>query len=371
MKKGIFLIGIFAFMFMAVPNVGAMSTTHTISFDTLGGNPTTIDAQTKESGSSLDPVEDPTKEGYEFGGWYYIDETIPEPYNKVAFEGEVKAWMPENLTLYASWVQTVDALSFNIVLPVGTTLNGEELPDVNVTSANDTKYQAYPEGAGIITSFPSIMPSGYDTGFVGTVENGNSYYVELWVSPKAGYKFNPNATIKVNGTTDIEVGQYYQDADGKLNEYAQEGGFLLYAKVKAGTSSTSEYKIVSGNSQTFESGKDLVIKADGALDKLTGIKVDGTLIDSANYTTASGSTILTLKADYLSTLSAGNHTVTFVYTDGSVDAAFTIPNATGTTTATKTYANPNTGDNVFIYVILGAISVLGICVTRKKLKYNV
>lgn len=371
MKKGIFLIGIFAFMFMAVPNVWAITTTHTINFDTLGGNPTTIAAQVKENGDSLDPVEDPTKDGYDFGGWYYIDESMPEPYNKVTFEGEIKAWMPENLTLYANWVQTVDSLSFNVALPVGTTLTGEVFPDLSVTSANDTKYQAYPEGAGIITSFPSIMPTGYDAGFVGTIENGSSYYVELWVSPNMGYVFASDSTIKVNGTTDVEIGQYYQDSNGKLSDYAQQNGFLLYAKVKAGTSSSAEYAIVSGNSQTYESGKDLVIKADGDLDKLTGIKVNGTTLAAGNYTTALGSTILTLKADYLSTLSAGNYTVTFVYTDGSVDATFTIPDTTTTTTTAKTYANPNTFDNVFIYIILGTISVLGVCITRKKIKYNV
>ena len=41
----------------------------------------------------------------------------------------------------------------------------------------------------------------------------------------------------------------------------------------------------------------------------TGVKVDGNLIDKSNYTAKKGSTIITLKASYLNTLSAGTHTV--------------------------------------------------------------
>ena len=42
-----------------------------------------------------------------------------------------------------------------------------------------------------------------------------------------------------------------------------------------------------------------VTGTDGALDKLTGIYVDDKLVDAANYTLQSGSTILTFNASYL------------------------------------------------------------------------
>lgn len=51
--------------------------------------------------------------------------------------------------------------------------------------------------------------------------------------------------------------------------------------------------------QTLSTDGTLSITCDGALDKLTGIYVDGKLVDAANYTLQSGSTILTFNASYL------------------------------------------------------------------------
>ena len=51
--------------------------------------------------------------------------------------------------------------------------------------------------------------------------------------------------------------------------------------------------------------------------------MDGNLIDKSNYTAKEGSTIITLKASYLNTLSAGNHTVEILWTDGSASTTFT------------------------------------------------
>ncbi len=52
--------------------------------------------------------------------------------------------------------------------------------------------------------------------------------------------------------------------------------------------------------------------------------MDGNLIDRSNYTAKEGSTIITLKASYLNTLSAGTHTVEILWTDGSASTTFTI-----------------------------------------------
>ena len=66
---------------------------YTISFDTNGGN--TINSITKNYKEELSEPTNPTKEGYEFKGWYK-DEGFTELYN---FDT-----MPaENITLYAKW----------------------------------------------------------------------------------------------------------------------------------------------------------------------------------------------------------------------------------------------------------------------------
>ena len=64
---------------------------------------------------------------------------------------------------------------------------------------------------------------------------------------------------------------------------------------------TPTYTITAGAGGTHELSIDgtLSITCDGALDKLTGIYVDDKLVDAANYTLQSGSTILTFNASYL------------------------------------------------------------------------
>ena len=110
------------------------------------------------------------------------------------------------------------------------------------------------------------------------------------------------------------------------------------------------YKIIDGDHQKFNN-QDVVITANGDLNRLVMIQVDGKQLDSSFYTVDSGSTIVTLKKDYLGTLSVGNHTLTFVYSDGQVDATFTIPS--------NIVKNPNTGDGIMNYFILMIASCMG------------
>ena len=80
-------------------------------------------------------------------------------------------------------------------------------------------------------------------------------------------------------------------------------------------------------SWTKNSDKTLIFRANGDFSKFTGVKVNGTLIDAKNYTAVSDSTMITLKADYLNTLSVGNHTLTVVYNDGECSTNFEVKQA--------------------------------------------
>ena len=92
---------------------------------------------------------------------------------------------------------------------------------------------------------------------------------------------------------------------------------------------TPEYKITEGANGTWTQNSDgtLTFRANGDFSKFTGVKVDGTLIDAKNYTAVSGSNVITLKADYLKTLSGGTHKITVVYTDGECSANFEVKKA--------------------------------------------
>ena len=72
-----------------------------------------------------------------------------------------------------------------------------------------------------------------------------------------------------------------------------------------------------------------------------------------------GSTILTLKKEYLSTLSAGVHNITFVYPDGSATTTLTVKEKV----STQKLVNPKTGDNITLYIVLLGISIIGLSKT--------
>lgn len=92
------------------------------------------------------------------------------------------------------------------------------------------------------------------------------------------------------------------------------------------------YKIIDGAESTWTQNTNtdgsLVIRGDGAIAKFKEVRVDGVVIDVKNYTVTEGSTIITLKTEYLKTLPAGKHTFEIAWTDGSVATYFTVAGST-------------------------------------------
>ena len=135
------------------------------------------------------------------------------------------------------------------------------------------------------------------------------------------------------------------------------------------------YHIIDGANGTFTIGSDgnLVIIGDGAYSKFKEVKVDGVVIAGANYTVTEGSTIITLKSDYLKGLKTGNHTFELVWTDGSVATTFTVKEAVTeeatSTTDTQKDEVPKTGDHspiVWLFVLVMVSGGTLLCLGRKK-----
>lgn len=94
----------------------------------------------------------------------------------------------------------------------------------------------------------------------------------------------------------------------------------------------TDYQILEGDNSQWkgDSSNHLVFKANGAVDKFTGILVDEETVDDKNYTVTSGSTVITLKAGFLGTLANGKHRLTVLYLDGETSAVFEIlPKSSG------------------------------------------
>ena len=62
-------------------------------------------------------------------------------------------------------------------------------------------------------------------------------------------------------------------------------------------------------------------------EKFIGLASDGSTVAAENYTAASGSVKLTIKAAWLETLTAGKHTLTANFKDGKAEASFTVKDA--------------------------------------------
>ena len=119
------------------------------------------------------------------------------------------------------------------------------------------------------------------------------------------------------------------------------------------------YEVTEGANQEYIITKDseakFKINADFRMFDGGKVYVDDELVDPNNYTAESGSTIITLKKEYVDKLSIGKHTLKVVFSDGG--QATTIFNVVKTTIPVE---NPNTLDNVMIYIVSGILSIIGI-----------
>lgn len=93
--------------------------------------------------------------------------------------------------------------------------------------------------------------------------------------------------------------------------------------------------IIAGTDATWQkgSGKDLSFTSNAAYGDFLKVQVDGKDVDAANYTVEEGSTVVTLKASYLETLSVGKHALGIVSQTGTAETEFTIASAAQETLA--------------------------------------
>ena len=181
----------------------------------------------------------------------------------------------------------------------------------------------------------SITPSG-------AVEVTEGESKTFTIKADEGYEI---ATIKIDGV-DVTVETSYTFTNVKADHTIA----VTFKQKDTLGPDPIEYEIIEGEDETWtlDSDGNLTIKGSGDFSKFVGVKVDGNLLDTKYYTAKEGSTIITLKAEYLNTLSVGSHTFEIVWNDGSASTNFTIEED-------ETIEAPQTGDNTPIvgwYVLL-------------------
>ena len=88
------------------------------------------------------------------------------------------------------------------------------------------------------------------------------------------------------------------------------------------------YAVTDGNGSTWTESDNggLTFTVNGYHEKFAGLVINGETVDKKYYDVKAGSTVITLKAEYLKTLTAGKYTILVQYADGSTDGedAFTV-----------------------------------------------
>lgn len=264
--------------------------------------------------------------------------------------------------------QKINTLNIEIASPkVGDAATATTKPTVTLDS--NPNYEI--DHIAYITAYPSEKPMGeYDMPFTGTFEDGKEYYVEVSLHAKDGYVFrdNNNMTLKVNGkTTGYEMSEWNSD---------NSPYYMFYTKVsttskREETTPTYEYIDDTAN-QTYKINQDETltfrINADYSLFENGGkVYVDGT--ETPEYTSKSGSTIITLNKDFVNSLSVGEHTLKVAFNNGGeATTKFTVAKAEESTSN-----NPKTGDNIMFYISMLGLSIIGLAgvgIYTKKKRFN-
>lgn len=329
-------------------------TGYTVTFDANGGTLTGDATMTTDANGNLGSLPTaPSWEGYTFTDWF--DAAIGG--NEITTGTSFTA----NTTVYAQWTANGDTPTPGASYTITFDANGGTLAEgvVNTrTTGTDGKL------AGVVSA--PVM-DGYT--FVGwfTATNGGEQVT-------TSYVFTSDVTVYAQWTQnttpvdpdDPNVPDNPDDPDQPIKPV---------------------YNVIDGaNGQwTAESGAALEVRADGEFANFDHVKVDGVRVDEMHYDAREGSTIITLKPSFLSTLSDGVHSLTFAYKDGGeANTNFTVAAkpavyVPGDADATPTQVDatvaadgasgvdvPKTGDNalVILYVCMMVAAIAGLYVVR-------
>ena len=157
----------------------------------------------------------------------------------------------------------------------------------------------------IVGSGATLNPSSYTiTGFAPDV----SYTVKLTAVGYTGGAGEYGITAEVTG---YDTNKYHVTViPGKLTVTSP----IVYPFLD----NTRGYQWTQGDSNG------LVLKVNADIRKFVCVKVDGAELPENCYIVSSGSTVVTLKPEYLKNLTAANHAITIEFSDGSASTTFTV-----------------------------------------------
>ena len=317
--------------------------TYTVAFDTDGGSDI-ADKSMQWEDTVLTGVATPAKTGWEFLGWKYNDTPVNA---STKYSGLGVADTVQDVQLKAQWkdvaapvisgvvngktycltrtVTVSDNVGVTSVTVDGVTvtlennqfvLSPKETPQVIIAkdAAGNTSAEMivtvnseHKGGTATCTMKATCIHCGTKYGLL----DGNKHNLEY--IPAKG------ATVTETGNKEYwhckDCGKYFSDSNG-TNSVALSDTVI----------SKLPPSIINGGGQSLTAGewKELTFRSNAAFADFVRVELDGHTVERSRYTVKEGSTIVSLKADYVRTLSAGEHTLGIVSTNGTATTTFTV-----------------------------------------------
>jgi len=156
-------------------------------------------------------------------------------------------------------------------------------------------------------------------------------------------------TVQPDERRYIDVLDEAQEVWDALTEREQQMLGNRMDRLTALRKAMTSYKIVDGNQGRWSHGdaRGITFVANGyyasldsytkgAYGKFLGVEVDGVMLDGEHYTVRGGSTVVTLKAEWLEGQDSGKHTIRLHYTDGQTEeGSFRISHPIGASSADR------------------------------------
>lgn len=120
-------------------------------------------------------------------------------------------------------------------------------------------------------------------------------------------------------------------------------------------------EIIEGNNAVVSKNekKALSFRSNAAFSDFIRVELDGKTLDEKNYSKEEGSIIVTLNAEFVSTLSVGEHTIGIVSESGTATAKFTVKANGGSAESPKTGDN----NNIVVWSLMAVLSIAGLSAT--------
>lgn len=194
-------------------------------------------------------------------------------------------------------------------------------------------------------------------------DNGNLINANgISVSMKPGNTLQNPVVYSLKSDGSMEL--LSADVKNGMITFTTDGSPYYVLGEKDSTIATLPPEIIKGKGQSIVAGenKELSFTSNAAFSDFIRVELDGKTLDEKYYTVKEGSTIVTLKADYVATLSVGEHTIGIVSTNGTATTTFTVKAKTAVDNDTD---SPQTGDNsnMALWIALLAASVFGLAGT--------